>query len=56
MKALRSDMNQSGVKNDVDPAFNGLHSLLNQDQGIRAFLYATNDLWYVRADALSLAE
>jgi len=56
MKALRSDKSQSLIKNDDDLAFYGRHSLLNQDQGIRAFLYATNDLCYVRADSLSLAE
>jgi hypothetical protein len=56
MKALRSASNVSAVKDDGDPAFYGSHTLLNQDQGIRALLYATNDLCYVRADSLSLAD
>jgi DGQHR domain-containing protein len=38
-----------------DPAFFGQHSLLNQDQGIRAFLQATNDFCFLEADKLSLA-
>jgi DGQHR domain-containing protein len=56
MKSLRGGGNQPPAKDDVDLAFFGPHSLLNQDQGIRAFLFATNDLCYVRADSLSLAE
>lgn len=41
-------------QSSTDPAFFGRYTLLNQDQGIRAFLYATNDLCYVQADTLSL--
>lgn len=37
-----------------DAAFYGEHSLLNQDQGIRALLHVTNDMLYVRADELQL--
>ena len=37
-----------------DAAFYGDHSLLNQDQGIRAVLHITNDLCYQTADQLGL--
>jgi len=42
-----------GTKKDL--AFYGPHSLLNQDQGIRAFLYITNDFCYCRCDDLRLS-
>jgi len=47
---------RSGIflEGNDDLAFYGPHTLINQDQGIRAFLYASNDLFYVKADALSL--
>jgi len=41
---------------DVDLAFFGPNTLLNQDQGLRVLLQVTNDLCYVRADALRLHE
>jgi len=41
---------------EKDLAFYGPHSLLNQDQGIRALLYITNDLCYVRCDQLGLGD
>lgn len=53
-KALRKLRTESSLDDDIDLAFYGPHTLLNQDQGIRALLYATNDLCYVHADALSL--
>ncbi len=37
-----------------DSAFFGNHSLLNQDQGIRAVLHITNDLCYLKANDLGL--
>jgi DGQHR domain-containing protein len=37
-----------------DAAFYGDHSLLNQDQGIRAVLHVTNDLCHKAADQLGL--
>lgn len=37
-----------------DPAFAGRYSLLNTDQGVRAFLHVTNDIFVVRADQLRL--
>ena len=40
---------------DKDPAFYGPHTLLNQDQGVRAFLYMTNDFCYCRSDDLDLS-
>ena len=41
---------------DVDPAFYGVHTLLNTDQGIRGLLSVTNDLCYVQAEPLGLDE
>lgn len=41
---------------DDDPAFSGPHSLFSTDQGIRGLLYVTNDLCYVRARQLKLAQ
>ena len=35
-------------------AFSGPHTLISQDQGIRALLHVTNDLCYIRADDLLL--
>lgn len=32
-----------------DPAFVGRHNLLNQDQGVRAFLQVSNDMFYIAA-------
>jgi DGQHR domain-containing protein len=55
-KVLRRVENWSHSSDNDDPAFYGQHTLLNQDQGIRAFLYITNDLCYVKADALKLAD
>lgn len=55
IKALRGSSNRSLLKDDCDSAFYGPHTLLNQDQGVRALLYATNDLCYIRADSLLLA-
>jgi hypothetical protein len=39
-----------------DLAFTGPHTLLNTDQGVRAVLYVTNDLCYVRSEDLQLIE
>lgn len=39
-----------------DPAFSGRFSLLNTDQGVRALLAVFNDLCYVAADRLDLAD
>jgi len=39
-----------------DSAFYGEHSLLATDQGIRGFLFTTNDLCYVMAEELELTE
>ena len=41
---------------DDDPAFDGEHSLLATDQGVRAILYLTNDLCYVTANELQLSQ
>ncbi len=57
-KALRKQPRPSGSPSQalVDWAFYGPNSLLNQDQGIRALLYVLNDILFVNADNLSLAE
>jgi hypothetical protein len=39
-----------------DPAFSGHQTLLNQDQGVRAFLHITNDLAFVRHEELKLRD
>ena len=52
-KQLREEATAGGAERD--PAFYGNHSLLNQDQGIRAILHITNDLCYVKADELGLS-
>jgi DGQHR domain-containing protein len=45
---------RTGDANKYDPAFAGSNTLLNQDQGVRAFLHITNDLIFVRNDELKL--
>jgi len=55
-KALRAQTPNIDPERKADLAFFGPNTLLNQDQGIRAFLYLTNDLFYVRSDELHLAE
>ena len=55
-KALREQQRPAGLPPTFDLAFYGLNSLLNQDQGIRGFLYAANDLLYVHAEELRLAD
>lgn len=37
-----------------DPSFYGKHNLLNQDQGIRVFLQAVNDLFFLKSAELDL--
>jgi DGQHR domain-containing protein len=55
-KALRLQERPSGLGPTLDLAFYGPNSLLNQDQGIRGFLYIANDLLYANADAIQLTE
>lgn len=50
---LRQEENP-GTPRSRDPAFEGTHSLLNTDQGVRGALYIYNDLCFVRADSLEL--
>ena len=45
MSALRQRW--SDPEDQGDPAFVGRHNLLNQDQGLRAFLQVSNDVCYV---------
>lgn len=61
-KALRAPVptaTSSSIQADAvlcdDPAFCGPNSLLNQDQGVRPLLQVLNDLLYVNADKLALA-
>ncbi len=44
------------INDAKDMAFFGPNTLINQDQGIRAFLYVVNDLCYMRADKLALSK
>jgi DGQHR domain-containing protein len=49
-KQPRTDKNQA----QVDWAFYGPNTLLNQDQGIRVLLHVLNDFLYLKADELAL--
>ena len=40
----------------ADPAFYGVYSLINTDQGVRGFLQVINDVFYLRASRLKLNE
>ena len=53
-KSLRQQNPPAGFPFKLDLAFYGPDSLLNQDQGIRAFLYVLNDFLYINADKLGL--
>ena len=53
--AVRNN-DQSDQQTELDPAFYGKHSLLNTDQGIRGFLYITNDISVVNLDSFQLRE
>lgn len=53
-KTLRSQQTIQRV--DEDPAFQGEYSLMNTDQGVRSVLLISNDLFFVRSDALKLAD
>jgi hypothetical protein len=57
-KVLRKQPRPLGTPGQaqIDWAFYGPDLLLNQDQGIRALLYALNDLLFINADELSLSE
>ena len=44
------------VEHNSDPAFDGPHTLLNTDQGVRGVLYITNDFCFVRSDELKLQQ
>lgn len=47
---------EEGSAEEKDAAFYGSQTLLNQDQGIRGLLYATNHLCYVTAADLGLGD
>jgi hypothetical protein len=47
---------QLPITDTPDPAFIGNHSLLNTDQGVRGVLYVTNDLCFLAAEDLALAD
>jgi hypothetical protein len=50
-----SVLRSEAVTRDAEPAFTGIHSLLNQEQGMRAVLTATNDYFVFNIDAFELA-
>lgn len=52
----RRDAQETLFEGERDPAFYGPQTLLNQDQGIRGLLYATNHLCYVKAADLDLMD
>ena len=54
MQALRGNADQYFKREGTDPAFYGTHNLLNNDQGVRAFLQVTNDLCFLCAVDLDL--
>lgn len=58
VKTLRQQKQMSlpSIINKEDLAFYGPNTLINQDQGVRAFLHVTNDLCYINADKLGLAK
>jgi len=41
---------------DLDPAFYGPHTLINQDQGVRVLLHALNDVFFLNSEATRLTE
>jgi DGQHR domain-containing protein len=53
-KALRERKQTELFQKDDDAAFAGRHSLISQDQGIRALLNIANDLCFLAADDLQL--
>ena len=53
-KSLREEKIKKDVKGDV--AFNGPHTLLNNDQGITAVLNVTNDIFYLMVDKLEMLD
>jgi len=55
-KALRDRKQTELFHKEDDPAFAGRHSLISQDQGIRALLNVANDLCFLSADELQLIE
>jgi DGQHR domain-containing protein len=53
-RALRSQHISQLSSESRDLAYSGPNTLINQDQGIRAFLHVINDLCYEKADELAL--
>lgn len=48
------DLREGDKVPEKDPAFEGPHTLLNNDQGVRGYLHVANDICYVRAEELNL--
>ncbi len=48
------DIDEVELFTNDDAAFEGSHTLIAQDQGVRAFLSVVNDLCYLNSDELSL--
>jgi hypothetical protein len=53
-ESLRTASKEAVLQGNGDAAFQGPHSLLSTDQGIRGFLAATNDIFFVLAEDLKL--
>jgi hypothetical protein len=58
VKPLRSEREESQLPFDdeLDPAFAGNHTILNQEQGVRGFLSVTNDFFFLLANDLRLEQ
>ena len=55
-KLLRAEVKESKLPLDdeIDPAFSGDHTMLNQEQGVRGFLSVANDLFFLYSQELEL--
>jgi len=53
---LQEELPLSGDAQELDPAFTSRYSLLTTDQGVRGVLQVTNDMCYVSAARLKLAD
>jgi len=61
VKALRTESDPATVRFNTrssgdEPAFFGPHTLINQDQGIRAILHVLNDVFFVSSERLALED
>jgi hypothetical protein len=56
VRLLRAEARQSDLPfdDDIDPAFAGDHTMLNQEQGVRGLLSVANDFFFLFAHDLKL--